>query len=258
MLALCGATPAGAQEDGGQGSGVTIFGRTLSAHILLAYAPDYLGSDDYEVVPAGSLSLSRPGAERGFTAPDDGVSFGLFNGDNLTAGVVGRWRSERDDDGDLRGFDKVDWAVEAGVFAVWWPDDWLRVRGEVRRGFGGNESWAATVGADAVYRTGSWMFSLGPRVRWADDDFTRTYFEVTPLDAARSPFGIAAFEPGDDYWTVGALASVEYPTTRRWSILADIEYQRLSGDAADSPIVSQLGSEDQFRTSVGVRYKFGE
>jgi MipA family protein len=255
LVALLGAGPAAAQEAGGQ-PGMTFFGRVLSVHVLAAYVPDYMGSDDYEVAPAGSLSLLRPGAERDFAAPDDGVSLGLIGDGRLYAGVLARWRSAREDDGDLRGFEEVDSAVEAGGFVTWWPADWLRVRGEVRRGFGGNTSWAANLGADAVYRDGPWVVSAGPRVHWADEDFTSTYFEVTPADAARSPFGLQSFNPGGDFWSAGALASVEYKWRPRWSLTADLEYQRLTGDAADSPIVNQLGSEDQFRTSVGMRYKF--
>jgi outer membrane protein len=256
VAALLNGLPASAQEEGGQGK--TYFGRTLSTHMLLGLAPDYIGSDDYEPVPAGSLSLSTPGAEVIFTAPDDGVSVGLVGGKAFSAGLLGRWLPDRGADGDLRGFDKIDWAVEAGGFAIWWPADWLRLRGELRRGFGGHTSWAANLGADAVYREGSWVVSIGPRVRWADDEFTRTYFRVTPLEAARSPFGINAYEPKGDFLSAGAIGSVEYRWNRRWSLTADAEYQRLTGDAADSPIVSRLGSEDQFSANIGVRYTFGQ
>jgi len=256
ISALLGALPAAAQEDGKDGKRMIFFGRALSAHVLLGVAPDYIGSDDYRVRPAGSLSLSTPGAEPVFTAPDDGVNLGLIGDNTFSAGPVGRWRSGRDDHGDLKGFDKIDWAIEAGAFAVWWPADWLRLRGEVRRGFGGNTAWAATVGADAVYRKASWTMSIGPRLRWADDKFTRTYFGVTPAEAARSPFGVTAYDADGDFLSMGVLGSLEYQWSPRWSFTSNAEYQRLTGDAADSPIVSELGSKDQFRVTVGVQYAF--
>lgn len=254
--ALLNGLPASAQEEAGQGK--TYFGRTLSTHILLGVAPDYMGSNDYHLVPAGSLSLSTPGTELIFTAPDDGVSVALVGGNTLSAGLVGRWLPRRGNDGDLRGFEKIDWAVEAGGFVIWWPADWLRLRGEVRRGFGGHTSWAANLGADAVYRQGPWVVSIGPRVLWADDDFTSTYFRVTPTEAARSPFGINAYAPKGDFRSPGGIGSVEYRWNRRWSFTADVEYQRLIGDAADSPIVTRLGSQDQFSANIGVRYTFGQ
>ena len=55
----------------------------------------------------------------------------------------------------------------------------------------------------------------------------------------------------------GGLASAEYRWSRRWSILADVSYQRLTGDAADSPLGARLGSRDQYRGAIGVRYRFG-
>ncbi len=49
--------PPALAQSGGE-PGMTIFGRTLSAHVLLGLSPDYIGSDEYKVFPAGSISLS--------------------------------------------------------------------------------------------------------------------------------------------------------------------------------------------------------
>ncbi len=180
-------------------------------------------------------------------------------GDNvLSAGLQGRWRSGRDNDGDLEGFDKVKWAVEGGAFARWRPIEWLRLRGEVRHGFGGHSSWGANAGADVFRREGPWVMSVGARVRWADSDFTRTFFQVTPAEAERSLLGVQPYAPHGDFLSAGGLVAVEYRWNRRWSFSADAEYHRLMADAADSPIVADLGSADQFRVTVGVRHTFGQ
>ena len=220
--------------------------------------PDHLGSDDYRLAPSGSVSFSRKDAAAGrWGAPDDGLSVGLVGDETLSAGVVGRWRSGRGNDHDLRGFEKIDGTVEAGAFANWWAADWLRVRGEVRHGIGGHDSWSADLGADAVERTGAWVLSAGPRLAWADSDFTRTYFEVTPTDAARSPLGLAPFAAGGGYWAPGVVASAEYRVGRSWTLSAVGQYRRLTGDAASSPLVAGLGSRDQFQASLSVGYAFG-
>ena len=256
--ALLIAGPAVAQEQQGERQdGMTIFGRSLSVSLKAHVAPEYLGSDHYVFGPAGSFNLLKPGEEAPFAAPDDGVSLGVIGGERWSAGLSAGWRSSRDNDDELRGFDEVDWSVEAGAFAAVWPTEWLRLRADVRRGFNGHEGVVASLGADAVYRDDTWILSLGPRVRWTDNEFTQTYFGVTPLEAARSPFALPAYRPNDAVSSAGLVASAEYRLSPRWSVVADAQYQRLRGSAAASPIVRTLGSEDQFSGSLGLQYSFG-
>jgi len=258
-LGLMAALPAAAQDDSSQGY-MSFLGWSLtSARVGVSVEPDYLGSNNYRVGPTGSLSFSRhPGERSKFSAPDDGFNLGLAGGDMLSAGLVGRWQPGRNNHAhDLRGFDDVGGTVEAGGFVNWWAGDWLRVRGEVRHGIGGHVDWAADLGVDAVARTGDWIFSAGPRLSWADDRFTRSYFEVSPLEAARSPFAIQPFAPHGSFWSPGALATAEYRVSKSWSFALDGAYRRLTGDAVKSPIVAKLGSKDQLSTTLSVRYAFG-
>lgn len=237
----------------------TLFGWTLdSARAGVRYAPDYIGSDDYRPRFTGAVVLSRrDAAPAPAGAPDDGVSLGLIGTGPLTAGVAGRWRSPRDNDDDLRGFEKIDGAVEVGVFVNWWAADWLRFRAEARHGFGGHHSWVGDFGADAIVRADPWVFTAGPRLGWGDADFTRKYFEITPSEAAASPHGLQPYSPSGAAWSPGALVSAEYQVNPRWSVETVGTYRRVTGDAADSPIVADLGSRDQFIASLSVRYTFG-
>jgi outer membrane protein len=232
-------------------------GWSAAVTLQLRVAPDHMGSKTYSVGPGGSLRLFRPGVGPTFAPPDDSPSLQLIGDPGLNAGLVVRGRSGRDDRGDLRGFDKIDWSVEPGGFVNWWPVDALRVRAEVRHGFGGNRAWMADLGADGVYQDASWVLSIGPRAHWAESKFTRTYFGVTPLEAARSPFGIGAYAGDGTFSSAGLLASAEYRWTPRWSIVADSEYHRLMGSAAGSPIVAGFGSKDQFSAAIGAKYAFG-
>lgn len=256
IIAIASASAAAAQE------GVpapTVLGWTLdSVRAGVRYAPDYLGSDDYQAWFTGAVVLSRrDAAPVPYGAPDDGVSLGLIGKGPLTAGLVGRWRSPRDSDNDLRGFEEIDGTVEAGVFVNWWTTDWLRLRAEARHGFGGHDSWVGDFGADAIVRSDRWVWTAGPRLGWGDADFTQTYFAVTPLDASRSPLGVQPFSPDGASWSPGALVSAEYRLNSRWSLEAVGTYRRVTGDGADSPIVADLGSPDQFSASLSVRYALG-
>ena len=255
LATFASASPAAAQDI----PAPTLFGWTLdSVRAGVRYAPDYLGSDDYRAWLTGAVVISRrDAAPSPFGAPDDGISLGLIGKGPLTAGLAGRWRSSRDDDDDLRGFDKIDGTVEAGVFVNWWPDDWLRLRAEVRRGFGGHDDWVGDLGADAIARGDRWVLTAGPRLGWGDASFTRQYFAVTPLEASRSPLGIQPFAPDEATWSPGALVSAEYRVNERWSLQAVGTYRRVTGEAADSPIVAGLGSPDQFSASLSARFTLG-
>ena len=253
MAVLCGANAAAAQEAGG----FTVFGFNVNASVKAQAEPTYEGSDDYKVGPSGSISFTRPGAEHVFSAPDDGISITLAGSGVLTAGLNGRLVGRRDNDDDLRGLRKVDWAGEAGVFVNFWPADWLRTRVAVRKAFGGHDGVVADLGADMVGRSGPWEISVGPRLSYADEEFIRTYFGVTPAEALASPFIKAAYSPSGGARYAGVQAAANYQLTSRWLVTVDASYQRVLGDAADSPIVRQLGSENQYRASAGVRYTFG-
>jgi MipA family protein len=249
-------TPAAAQDS--DLTDINVLGWSLNSVRLSArLSPDYMGSDDYRLGPSGSINLSRKGTQPSFGAPDDGVSLGLFGGEGWSAGLSGRWLSEREDKDDLRGFEKIDWTIEAGAFVNYWPNENLRLRGEVRRGFNGHEAWVANLGADAVWRNDPLVLSIGPRLGWGNEKFVRTYFGVDPIEAARSPLGVTPYAPDDAAFTAGAVASAEYRLNSRWSVAAAADYRRLLGDAADSPIVADLGSPDQFSLTLGVRYMLG-
>lgn len=246
------AGPAMAQDADDHGGG--FFGWSVAAAVRMRVQPDYLGSNDYKLAPVASLSLFHAGGRPKFGAPDDSPSLELFKGDAFSAGVAANWRGARHDKRDLQGFDTVHWAIEPGLFATWWATDALRLHGEVRKGVNGHSAWMADVGADAVYRGGPWVLSVGPRVHWADRDFTRTYFGVTPQEAARSPFHIGPYAADSGYSSVGALASAEYRWAPRWSVQAEAGYSRIMGTAARSPLVATLGSRDQYQAALGVRY----
>ena len=172
--------------------------------------------------------------------------------------MVGRFVGGRyyEDNRELVGLDKIDWAVEPGVFVEYWPLEFLRARAEIRRGFGGHEGFVADFGLDAVHRFGAVTLSLGPRLSLGDSEFTRTYFGVTPEEAALNG-QVTAYRPSGGITSVGATGAVSYDWSQQWSTTAFVTYKHLVSDAADSPIVERFGSEHQFGLGLTVSYSFG-
>src|SRR6478609_1940613 len=105
-VGLTAVRPAAAQAADDE-AGMRVFGQRISGHILAGVKPKYLGSDDFKFAPSGSITLLRPGEERVFTAPDDGLALSLIGDRHLSAGVLARWRSDRSNHGDLQGMDKI-------------------------------------------------------------------------------------------------------------------------------------------------------
>jgi outer membrane scaffolding protein for murein synthesis (MipA/OmpV family) len=219
--------------------------------------PSYPGSDELSFIGYPSLSFRRVGTPERFSAPDDGLSFSFLDESAFRFGFVGRFQSGRylDDDRRLVGLEKIDWALEPGVFLEYWPVEFLRARAEIRRGFNGHEGFVADLGLDLVQRFGAFTVSAGPRLSLGDDEFTRTYFGVTPVEAALNG-EVTPYDPSGGITSVGVAASATYAWSEQWSTTAFVSYKHLVGDAADSPIVKQFGSENQVGVGLTISYSF--
>jgi outer membrane scaffolding protein for murein synthesis (MipA/OmpV family) len=224
----------------------------------LKVGPSYPGSDDFSFVAFPSVSFRRAGTPERFSAPDDGLSFSLLEDNSaLRFGIVGRFQGGRylEDDRRLFGLDKVNWAVEPGLFIEFWPVEFLRARAEIRRGFNGHEGFVGDLGLDFVQRYGAFTFSVGPRVGLGDSEFTRTYFGVTPYEASLNGL-VTPYDPSGGFTNVGATSALTYNWSEQWSTTGYVTYKRLVGDAADSPIVKRFGSENQIGLGLTVSYSF--
>ncbi|MDP1601834.1 MAG: MipA/OmpV family protein, partial [Legionella sp.] len=103
---------------------------------------------------------------------------------------------------------------------------------------------------------------LGPKLMmrseiaatWADDNYTTTFFGVTAAQSARS--GMRQYQPEAGLKDAGISVNIDYWLTESWGLSGQVAYKRLLGDAADSPLVEDRGSADQFTTGLFVTYRF--
>ena len=56
--------------------------------------------------------------------------------------------------------------------------------------------------------------------------------------------------------SAGAGAQISYKLTPQWELHSSVEYARLLGDAAASPLVKLRGSANQTTIGIGVSYSF--
>mgnify|MGYP003577390934 CR=1 FL=1 len=218
-------------------------------------SPSWPGAKDFSVGPYIDASRTRE-SEFAFEAADESFGSPLLRSGNFAFGpafgFIGK-RTASDIGADLP---QVGFTLEAGAFGQVDLTPALRVRLEGRKGLSGHKGWTGEVSADYVARKGDdWLFSIGPRVTLGDAKYTRAYFGVTPAAAATS--GLAAYDPGDGVQSIGMTAGYHRMLGKNWGIAIYGRYDRLVGDAADSPVTRELGSRSQPSGGIALSYTFG-
>jgi outer membrane scaffolding protein for murein synthesis (MipA/OmpV family) len=229
---------------------------TVTARGNVVASPKYPGSDEFSVVGFPSLRVRRAGTPDTFGAPDDPLSLALIRSSGLRIGPSFRFIGSRSpsDDAELFGLAKVPWTIEAGAFVEYWPTEFLRGRVDVRYGFHGHEGVVADFAADGFLRNGPWTMSLGPRLRVAGSNYQSSYFSVSLAESAAS--GLAPFRASSGLNAVGAAGAVSYRFNPQWELTGYARYDRLVGDAADSPITVVTGSPNQWTFGAILGYSF--
>ncbi|AQR63056.1 hypothetical protein BZG35_16365 [Brevundimonas sp. LM2] len=222
------------------------------------YRPEFRGSDDYEFQPRpfvgfryglGGTTLSMQGAD---------FELDLVPNGRFEAGPVIGYRSGRDDDISneiVRLLPTIDGALEGGAFAKM---NWEVGGGTIAAGVKfmadlGDAHEGYSVGLDTSYSapiTERLSYSVGANIVWADDSYMQTYFGVDAAGAVAS--GLTPFQAEAGLESAGLSANLRYQLNERWGMALFASYDRLLGDAADTPIVTEQGSENQMQVGFAI------
>lgn len=230
---------------------------TLTIGVEGRVLPSFEGSDRYVLRPFPIIDVRRAGTPRRFSSPRDGISVAIVNVGQFRFGPTGKVALPRreSDDAALRALGDVGWTFEIGAFGEYWLWPWLRTRAEVRQGIGGHRGLVFEITADGVMPvTETLTLSAGPRLTLATSAALSPYFGVDVVQSAAS--GLPVYQPAGGVRAVGVGAQVRQQWTAEWASNLFIEYDRLVGDAAGSPILSRNGSAHQVTIGLGVSYTF--
>ena len=245
--------PAWAQDDDEGETGKRDLIVTLGAGAQ-AY-PRWPGSDDLKIAPMPVFNWRKEGDPIPFEAPDEGIGFSLIGKEGgLEIGPAIQLQGKRKEKHVGAAVGNVGFTIEAGAFVQIQASRNLRFRAEARRGIGGHEAWTGDLGVDLVARGKQTVASIGPRLRLSNGKYQRAYFGVTPAVSAAT--GLAAYRPGGGLRAVGLVAGVTHQFSDAFGIYSYAGYDRLVGDAADSPIVRTFGSRGQPSVGLGLTYSF--
>jgi MipA family protein len=256
LLMMMSAVPATAQSAGFSWLSSGLWTLAVGANFNGQPAFDGSKSDKLQVLPIFSLGPAGGSTER-FRGPLDSASIALFDYEGFSAGLAGREKAARTAANypELTGLDDVKAAIELGGFIQYFPTDWFRLRTELRRGFGGHTGIVADFSADVLVPVWSRLtWSGGPRFALANTQATAPYFSVDAAQSAAS--GLPIFDAKGGAHSVGAGMQVRYQITPKWEAHSYLEYERLLGDAAASPLVEQRGSPNQISFGLGASYSF--
>jgi outer membrane protein len=243
--------------DAGPGAGVNF---TLGAGAGMA--PDYEGSDDYEFVPLWNLragNLYHPNTFVQVLGPRLRSNF--LPSDHWRLGLSGQFIRERDDvdNNQVDDLEKVDPSVMLGAMGGYDffadPREHLMLEVDVRQDVANDNGFLASVrGLYGRPFADGWRFDAVVGSTWASDDYMSSYFGIDGADAARS--GLDQFSADEGFKDVSVAGALSYRFFERWSVTALVSYTRLLDDAADSPVVDDVGNENQFFTGALVNYTF--
>lgn len=250
IAAICAiAVPSLAAAQDGEGKRTRI---AVGAQVV----PSYPGADDVVWRPLFDFEQAVGDENFGFEAPDDSFGVSLVRSGGLAFGPVIDIVGSRTPEKLGAALPKVGTSVELGGFVMQEVGENFRLYGEVRKAVSGHDGLVGNVGADLVLRDGdAWLFSVGPRLKWADGKWHDAYFGVTPADAAAT--GLAAYDPGSGIHSYGAIAGAQVALNERWGLYGYAGYDRLTGDAADSPVTRTYGKRDQLSGGLALSYTFG-
>ena len=273
-LAACLASPAFAQSmpnASDMPSAQDLANRdTFTVGLGAGLVPDYEGSDDYRIIPAG-----------GIRGQYHGISFGTrglylyadliprrgnfeFDAGPIIGARLNKRRHIKDDVVEL--LPKTKTALEVGGFAgvsfhgLTNPYDSLGVRLDVLHDVGGaHKSTLFSPNLDfSTPLSRATYVSANVGAEFVGNKYADYYYSITPADRLATGNQLPVFDAdgGIKNWKAGLLLnqSLTGDLTHGFSLFGTGQYSHLLGDFKRSPIVSLRGSASQWLLAAGAAY----
>lgn len=229
-----------------------------------ASVPEYWGAsrNSGALGPYGRYQFE--GSQRYIELLGPQVKVNLLNDKNWRIGPIVKYRFARDSDVDdkiVRRMDKVDGALEGGMFIQYrlplseTPLHQITVGADVEGGRNGTEAHLNAMYFQPLGK--AVLANVGLGLTYGNGKFVDNYFGVT------SAHDIALYPAlaGRAYDTSGGVVGWNIPfgvtvfVSKEWALSAGGRYERLVGDAKDSPLVRR-GDADQWMLGIGAAYLF--
>lgn len=214
--------------------------------------PVYPGAKDYRPWPIPLVSVKYSNLL--FLSPN-GLRINVIDWHGLRAGPIIGIGSPRYEswDSHLRGLGDIQPSANAGGFIAYRLGP-FEIDGTVRQAIV-HTSYGLTGRVALSYRQplipGRLELAIGPEVELGNDEYSRTWFGVSPSQSARS--GLPTCTPGGGATDVGLTADLDYYFSKHILLRSFVNVRQLVGSIAGSPIVQ---TKTQAIIGTGVAYHF--
>lgn len=227
-------------------------------------SPVFQGADQYGLSVFPDLRLNYK--DLFFASVPDGIGYNVINTARWKVGPLAKLRFGRQEDSGgspflitgetnaLQGLGEIDLAGELGGF-VQYDRGALRLRAELRQGFGGHDGVVADVSLTRQGRIGSVSYSVGPRLALGTAAFLQPYFGIDVRQAAATGLPHHAADGG--IVSLGIGGAMVKPLGSRAAITLFAGLDHLGRPVRESPLVRERGSPVQFTAGLGYGYRFG-
>lgn len=228
----------------------------------IGVVPDYSGSDEY-MVGAAPVGRYNFGNNRYVELLGNYASANLVNSENWRLGPAVQYRFGRKDvdDAVVDRMSEIDGALQAGGTLSYT----YRINNDIRHRVGAGIDVLQDVEGDKGLSGTAYARYWAPVSRavdlgisgsvvYGDEDFNDTYYGISSADSAASGLSTFNADSGINAYRIMPMAMLHL--SQQWHIGAGVRWERLTGDAADSPIVSERGDENQIAGGIGVAYSW--
>ena len=227
----------------------------------IGVTPEYSGSSDYVWGAAPGLYYQFKDSNRFVEWYGPIVDVNLLDSPDWQIGPIFSFQFGRNDVDDkiISRLPDVDNTVEGGVVVSYIYNNlegipWrLRVGAQVMGDLGDVYS-----GANSGLWANFWfpvshkaVIGVGAGASWVSSSYNQAYYGVTQKGSQAS--GLPVFSPGGGLTQWYAWPALVIQITPEWYMGAGLLYQRIAGDAADSPIVKR-GDASQWSGGAGIGY----
>lgn len=224
--------------------------------------PDYEGASKYIVVPYADAQVNDGNY---FLRFDGGaLQFNLLDDDNWHAGPLIGYRMGRGDvySGAVARMQHIRYSITDGAFVEYEhlaedPRSGERLTlsvadGNINRDSGFDITLRGTVHRPLDFIDAGLIAAVSVDTAFGDGKYMQTYFGVDGPDALASGFPV--FRAGSGLRKAGISLSLDQYLSPKWSVGVRMNYERLFGDAADSPVTAIAGSPDQMFAGLVLGY----
>ncbi|MEB0045017.1 MULTISPECIES: MipA/OmpV family protein [unclassified Pseudomonas] len=236
----------------GFSASVMAAGITGEAGMGLSYQPHDPTGSRYETRPVPYLDLDWGDVS---LSTDDGLTWRAFKANGFSAGPFLNYLAGRTSNGDLQGLKNVPDMGVVGGFVQYAPADFWRVFATVGEAVGGQRGVVGRVGGEIGYPLGGGVIgSSNLTAHIVDAEQNQAFYGVGGHESRVS--GFSRYKASGGVQNVALTQSFEFPLAQHWSLLTSASWIHLTGSAADSSIVKQVGRSDQGEVQAAVAYKF--